>query len=899
MATIFEWNNFVDFIFSVWIVAFLVYLNFEFICLVVPWGAALITLVSRTFCLVAVWLSKLLSHVRSLVYTIRKLSKNKSFTGLVIGGSQPDHAMSAMSALVDWYFPNDRPVLTIIRTSITYIGYMALRTFILSPVHASYVMMRDNAGDVILDPQPYSFDVQEDIYHFPGLVLFIPFIVLLAVSHLFEGGSGIPASNIRSQPPTMTETKTKELQVQLQPKREIDPMLERHYETLLRYIDEGLQKDLAANGTSIRRVQELEAQLEKEKVARLEAETAQSCALANEAKLRSELVLATTRLEKEQTSHTNVIAAEIKRFDDNDNQRKDQILGLTQDHKNNLSSKTKEINDLREKITGLEQRLEEVQPEKALLDKVAELDEKLCIANQETANASKSKVELSVALDQKKNELGNLERRIDDIERTAKAEVYDQRNKLEAEYRYAHEMLNAVISNQHVEIQAKNEKLAIAKGRIEYLKFNLDVIGEGDKIESDNELFANDPSEESKHVQDLVVERIGMENRIRELEAGLERVQKEADELQYKKSAVEIDNYGLYETIDDDRIRHNAEMKEKKDEIEFLEGTVKYHDAMRNSSLTREDIADERERQIRNLEARVQYLQAQKKFEKESAQAATNALANGDDPFALMPTTRQGTGQQQSTQDRDGMAAEQGDNPSTVNDPLELDTNFSSFPTLEMQDLSADSANAFALSPQETQDYSIGSANASDLTPQEMQDHSTASANSSTPPTQGIQKSFVFDVSGINFGFQNSQIRGQVQQQAGLGFQPEVMIAQQGFDEDILRAIGEEVANKPDLRTFVPEADQAQQQSEQEVPSGVQPDMQLGFHQEPEDQTQQQSEKRASSNAQAKAQLDFQPDTQPEVQLESQQEPDQQHSSPVWPQYRRDDEWESGDSEAE
>ncbi|KAL4791683.1 hypothetical protein BDV19DRAFT_392894 [Aspergillus venezuelensis] len=720
MATIFEWNNFGDFIFSVWIVAFLVYLNFEFICLVVPWGAALITHVARTFYLAAVWLSKLLSHVRSLVYTIKKLSKNKSFTGLVIGGGQSDHAMSAMSALVDWYFPNDRPVLTIIRTSITYIGYVALRTFILSPVHASYIMMRDNTGDVILDPQPYSFDVQEDIHHSPSLVLFIPFIVLLAISRLFEGGSETPASDIQSQPPTTTETKTEELQVQLQPTRKIDPMLERHYENLLRYIDEGLQKDLAANGTSIRRVQELEAQLEKEKAACHEAQTAQARASKNEDDLRCQLNVAWTQLRDEKKAHEDTVAARDDQINQKDEQRKDQILGLTQDHEIALSSKTKEINDLREKITGLEQRLEEVQPEQALLDKVAELDEKLRIANQETANASKSKGELSVALDQKNNELENLERRIYEIERTAKAEVYDQRNKLEAEYRHAHEMLNAMISNQHVEIQAKNEKLAIAKGRIKDLKFNLGIIGQGDKIESDNELFANDPSEEFKHVQDLVDERIGRENRIRELEAGLARVQKEADELQYKKSAVEIDNDGLYETIDDDRIRHNAEMEEKKDEIKFLEGTVRYHNAMRNSSLTREDIADERERQIRNLEARVQYFEAQRKFEKETAQAATNALTNGGDPFALMPTAQQGT--------------EQEVYPSTADDPFAYDTSFPSFPTLGMEDLSTDSADAFALPPQETQDCFIGSANASDL------------------PPQRIQNPFVFDVSGINFG---------------------------------------------------------------------------------------------------------------------------------------------------
>ncbi|KAL4953294.1 hypothetical protein BDW69DRAFT_184614 [Aspergillus filifer] len=813
MATIFEWTDFGDFIFSVIIVGLLIFLNFEFISLVVSWGAALLTHVVRNFILAAVWLSKLLGHVSTLVYTIRKFSRNKSFAWMAISGGQPGHAMSAMSALVDWYLPYDRPVLTIIRTSITFIGYMALRTFILSPMHASYVMMRDTIEDIVPDPQPYSFDAQEDIHHLTGLALFIPFIVLLATSRLFEGSPETLASDIQSQPSTTTETKAKELQEQLQPTRKIDQRLERHLETLLRYLDEGLQKNLAAKGSSIRRVQELEAQLEKEKAARLEAQEAQSRALTDKDNLRSQLVVARAQLRAERNSHSNVTAAENKRMKEYNQRCNDKAFELRRDYEERLLGKAEEINDLNTQITKIEQRSEKVQPEQALLDKVAELDEKVLVANREIVNASQSKLELSVALDQKNKELGNLERRI-----------YAERRD----------------SNQQLEIENKNEKLAIAKGRIEYLKLNLDIIGEGAKIESDNELFADDPAEESKHVKDLVVERISMENRIRELEAGLEGKQKEADELQDENTALRMENDGLHDAIENDDTRHNAELEGKQDEINFLEGKVRYYEASLDPKLTKgeafEKAFDGRQYYIRTLEAQLQYFEAQKKIENERVQAAANALTNGRNPFAPVTTAQQGTEQKRSAQDMDGMVAEQGIYPSTVNGQVGSDTSFPSFQT------------------------------------QGTQNSATGYSNASTLPPQGMQGQFVYDVSGIDFGFHNSQVMEEVQQQAELGHQPEAIVAHQWVDEEILRAIDEQVANKPDMRTFVTEADQAQQQSEQEAPS----------------------------DSQAEVQLEFQPVTQPEIDLESHQEPEQQaqqHSYPIWPLYRRDDEHEESEEE--
>ncbi|KAL4932847.1 uncharacterized protein BDV17DRAFT_176698 [Aspergillus undulatus] len=212
-----------------------------------------------------------------------------------------------------WYFPLDRPELTIMRLSFTFICYMAADTFLISPLRIPSVILRSNIEDMIIDFEESYLDMQGDVNHLSGIALFasvVSVIVLfwlileavpstIALRRLTAVPASIPMGGYQS-----AEVNQAAFSMISHVEADFQNKIRDCRNTILN-IEAHRDRERAAAKAATKRAEELKTMLEDESARRIATEKGQSEASAKQRTLRERLVVMDTQLHGSRATYKN------------------------------------------------------------------------------------------------------------------------------------------------------------------------------------------------------------------------------------------------------------------------------------------------------------------------------------------------------------------------------------------------------------------------------------------------------------------------------------------------------------------------------------------------------------------------------------------------------------------
>ncbi|KAL4922315.1 hypothetical protein BDW62DRAFT_197000 [Aspergillus aurantiobrunneus] len=358
-----------------------------------------LTLVARASVSMTGWLLKQLRTVSSYEDLDIMLYKMRAMVAFAILQTPPVRFVTAVGG---WFFPFNRPELAIMRVASVFICYLIADTFFLSPLSIWLTVIRNDARDLILEYKSYHTEMLADIHHLkaiafvtvcllaPALLWFLYEISLKAfASRTFPTSSTatqsqgcMPQEPIQTATNTTSSTSTSisEANTELRAK--------------IRNCEVALRKEQAAVKAANKRTGEILRQFERGTASRIAAEEAQAFLSAEKEKLRKELVLKNCQLQRARSMLRNTEGE----HDMNLQKLKDRIVQLEDALEQQLGVNAQAEKDHMARTADLEEKLQMTQPEQALVNRVAELQEQLegKLQAQQYANMDTSQREIQL-----------------------------------------------------------------------------------------------------------------------------------------------------------------------------------------------------------------------------------------------------------------------------------------------------------------------------------------------------------------------------------------------------------------------------------------------------------------------------------------------------------------------
>ncbi|KAL4785267.1 hypothetical protein BJX76DRAFT_356288 [Aspergillus varians] len=447
------------------------------------------------------WLLKQLLSVRSYTELDTLLYKVKAMMVMAILQGLPGRFLSAMGG---WYFPFNRPQLTIIRLGCTFIGYMIVDSFLLSSLSLYLIIIRNALSDLVPSTKSYSLDTPADILHLEAIAFVaILFSLVAFLWFLFETASNAFTSHKLFTKFSSTPTKgndARETIVSIP-----TPQAETDLRNTIRNCEAALKRERATVKAANKRIEEIWSRYKKEIASRNAAEESQIRASAEKYKLRQDIAqrdyqLQMTRDRFRENEHQHDI--KIQKLQT----RITQLEGSLEDQ---IEDSAQVEKDFKFKLAELEGRLDKTQTEQALAGQIAELqvqlENKAMMEENFSNKITQREAQLMKQLEQQTQTGEGLRHQLVLLEENFERELDASQIQLRQEAAQGLSRLQQLCAEQEAEIQ----RLVSAK------------------IESDRQVEGL-----HDHVRGLQAEIVGTANEVKEKEGEIAKLQLELELFQ-------------------------------------------------------------------------------------------------------------------------------------------------------------------------------------------------------------------------------------------------------------------------------------------------------------------------------------------------------------------------------